>query len=302
MVWNNYDDSSWVSIQQLGCDYYVVGREVAPSTGTRHLQGYLYFKNARSVTALRKKLLGAHIEIANGDAESNRVYCTKEDPDFVEYGEMPAGGSASLEKAREAKAARNAILMMGNLTSLVTSGELSLSQVPLIHKARMILAAETEPYSHTDVRGLWLYGKPRTGKSRYANDTYPDAYRKGQNKWWDGYRGQEAVILDDLDSPTLGHHLKLWLDRYPVQAECKNGHVNLRHKVFVITSNYTPEELFDCPIMAEAIRERCKFMHFGALEQAGLKKKVKVSGDIEYVKPTKEQIDSALLNLLKATE
>lgn len=35
---------------------------------------------------------------------------------------------------------------------------------------------------------LWLYGKPGTGKTRWAVTNHPSAYRKLQNKWWDSYQ------------------------------------------------------------------------------------------------------------------
>lgn len=50
---------------------------------------------------------------------------------------------------------------------------------------------------------------------------------KASNKWWDGYRGETDVLIDDIekDSAYLGHFLKLWGDPYGfIQAEVKGGH------------------------------------------------------------------------------
>ena len=38
-----------------------------------------------------------------------------------------------------------------------------------------------------------------TGKSRWVAATWPDAFWKSpESKWWDGYSGQETVVLDDF--------------------------------------------------------------------------------------------------------
>lgn len=60
--------------------------------------------------------------------------------------------------------------------------------------------------------GYWYYGKSRTGKTYAAVHEFPGAYRKtANNKWWDGYRDQENVIMDDLDKKHeyMGYHLKV---------------------------------------------------------------------------------------------
>ena len=51
-----------------------------------------------------------------------------------------------------------------------------------IAKDHARIEARTSPKSC-----FWVWGKPGTGKTRAATLTYPNAYRKLLNKWWDGY-------------------------------------------------------------------------------------------------------------------
>lgn len=74
-----------------------------------------------------------------------------------------------------------------------------------------------------------------------------DLYIKAQNKWWDGYQGEEAVLIDDFDKQgvCLAHYLKIWSDKWKCTGEIKGATIPLNFKRLYITSNYRIEELFN---------------------------------------------------------
>lgn len=69
--------------------YAVVGKEVAPTTGTPHLQGYVFFADRKRPGAVRSLFPGAHVIIALGTPQENQTYCQK-GGDFVEFGTVGA--------------------------------------------------------------------------------------------------------------------------------------------------------------------------------------------------------------------
>lgn len=259
---NNYTDEQVAALKLLPCVYHVFGFESGAS-GTPHLQGAIYFSSQRSFASVKKSLFGAHLEVTRCLGASIQ-YC-KKDGVFWEQGVAPIGAVGKKCTVSE-RAAKNKRLLEQPLQDLVATGELSLNQVPIIKKARIILAQEGAPVTTDDVRGLWLYGPPGTGKSHYARSNHPELYLKAQNKWWDGYTGQDSVLLDDFDCKELGHHLKIWADKWSCTGEIKGGTVNLKHKVFIITSNYHPDDLWEEDNMREAIKRRFKIVHFNDLK------------------------------------
>lgn len=241
------------------CEYHVFGREKG-ELGTPHLQGYIIFKKQLVLTAVKKLLPGAHLEVARGTPQEASDYC-KKDGDYFEYGELPIPSNIKGGEATKAKWER--------IKALAKAGRLEEIDADVYVKNRFSLLSIAKehapmPPDHTDTTGFWFYGAPGTGKSRTAREENPGYYLKSCNKWWDGYKGEETVIIDDLDTThaCLGYHLKIWADRYAFPAEIKGGKINIRPQKIIITSNYEPSEIWKDQVTIDAIYRRFSIKKF----------------------------------------
>jgi len=239
----------------------VVAREKHAS-GDLHLHVFLKFVKKQSWSPTKFDYTNAKGDVYHGNyqaAKSHRAVETyiQKDGDYISDN---VSANAFIIKYT------NKEIMSMDPRKLCDDQVIHWSKIPLLVQSRNLYDLFTpSPYTHTNVRGIWIYGPPGVGKSSYAqtflSQRYPVIYTKPQNKWWDGYSGQHAVLMEDVDSPALGHLLKIWLDRYPCVGECKGSSTHLQHRVFVITSNYTPEELWNKDeidrTVAVAIRRRC---------------------------------------------
>lgn len=69
--------------------YFIVGKEICPTTHKPHLQAYIYYTNARTFSAVKKEYPMAHIEPRKApDAQQAADYCKKEG-NYIEYGNLP---------------------------------------------------------------------------------------------------------------------------------------------------------------------------------------------------------------------
>ena len=247
---NNYTPTDEENIQNVIASfarYIVYGREVAPETGTPHLQGYVYFHNQRQRKAVARLLPRARLDVANGSGKQNRDYCTKEG-DFYEHGEMPVDKAEARMRGGQANAARYA-----NAVQLARNGDMdtireSDPQMFLIHGARLesMYAPEARPLEG-NLQHEWWVGPSGTGKSRLLWEIYPKHFAKALNKWWDGYRHQDVVAIEEWSpkNDLTASSLKKWADRYPFPGEIKGGCLQgLRPKKIIVLSNYTPQQCF----------------------------------------------------------
>lgn len=243
---NNYDESQIENLEKIDCEYIIYGKEIAPSTGTPHLQGFIKFKNAKSFNAVKKLIPKAHIEITVGTPEQNIEYCSK-GGNFEERGTRP--------KAEPGK--RNDLAKIKKSISQNKRIKYCLEK-NIIKNYQGLKYAETLQKYYEKPRDWktevsWYYGATGTGKSFTAYEDLlkiTDAdniyHSMDTGKWWDGYDGQEYVIIDDMRKDFLKfHQLLRLLDRFPYRIENKGGTRQFVARKIIITSCYHPTELYD---------------------------------------------------------
>lgn len=77
--------------------YTIYGKEVAPDTGTPHLQAFVSCQKRLLLTTLKHVWPTAHFEIARGTPQQASEYCKKEG-DYYEFGICPDSGPQTIKK------------------------------------------------------------------------------------------------------------------------------------------------------------------------------------------------------------
>lgn len=254
---NNYPNTNLVD--NIRCKYIVYGKEVAPTTGTPHLQGFVSFASPCTLAAAQKKLPGCWVEGARSIDEA--IDYAQKDLDWVERGTRPLNqlekGEAEEKRWTDIRQAAEE----GRVEDIPARVRFMNSKLIDYHRDK---ALQARPLSDSEDQMLWYHGSSGTGKSRKAREENPEAYLKMCNKWWDGYSDEEVVLIEDFDKThaVLGHHLKIWADRYPFLAEKKGGAFKIRPKLIIVTSNYAPEEIWEDDNTLQPILRRFKLHHF----------------------------------------
>ncbi len=264
---NNYTEDElrslkeWLELPLTRCA--VVGMEQGEK-GTPHLQGYIELSTKQRLNQLKTVNQRIHWEKAKGDRTQNYVYCTKE-------------GNIWFKKGDEItwEAHRRSDEKWETIRSLVKDGKLQEIEAKypreyLIYERQYQRMAAEETMKRLGIfegdlkkKNVWLWGAPGTGKSRWANSQCPiiNIYRKMASKWWDGYdiNTHKMILIEDwpsLQELDMGHHIKLWSDRYPFRGETKGGMVTIDPNTpMVITSNYPIDQCFK-PGDIDAIKRR----------------------------------------------
>lgn len=233
--------------------YAVYGKETAPSTGTEHIQGYVEFSTLKSLKQLQEYFPGCHAEIAKGSGPQNRDYCTK-DGNFQEWGvigndKQRQAGKDRGEKERERWKLALEAAKEGRFDDIDADIFLRYDRNidRIRHKALLSQVKDLDSGLKDGDWALWIYGPTGTGKSRWVKENYPEAYYKNVNKWFDDYKLEETIVIEDVDPSSCEHmarYFKIWSDRYAFPAEYKGGSMKVRPLMFIVTSNYTLEECF----------------------------------------------------------
>lgn len=234
---NNYTEEDEVAIRAWsGSTYTLYGRELGDAQQTPHLQGYTEFSSAMRLSAVRSLHPRIHWEVRRGTQEQASEYC-KKDGDFVEIGCKKRQGKrtdiAQLYDKLEDGARMADVLDLRPNYQNIRIGEKYLSY--------------REEGRSQDPIVWWLHGATGTGKTREARKAFPNAWFSSSSlRWWDGYDGHAAIVLDDFRRDFCTFHCLLRiLDRYPFRVEFKGGSRSLIARFITITCPYNPRELWE---------------------------------------------------------
>lgn len=255
---NNYADEEVDSLKEIECKHIVFGKEVGDN-GTPHLQGNIVFSTLKSMIQMKKINPRIHWEKTRSDEQAIN-YCEK-DGEIFEKGERPMSqkDKGEAEKRRWDDAFASA--KNGNLDDIPNDMRIRFYSTFKKIRADHLVIPEKLEYLDNE----WIYGETGTGKTRGAWERYPDAFcKKANTHWWDGYDGQEVVIIDDFDKYHVkqGYELKIWLDHNPFPAEFKGGSNMIRPKKIIITSNYHPSEIWDDDKTLQPVLRRVEMKHY----------------------------------------
>lgn len=225
--------------------YLLVAQEHHQDGGL-HLHCFLQLKMPINLKNMKKfdlliDTVNYHPEIEECKSIKDWINYCKKEGNWCDWGSNPLTTSKLNKKELNEK------LINSDLNELIDNGTISLKELPRIIQAKEAYKLLQKKQRRRELKVKWYYGATGTGKTRKALDEAGDDYWiSGENlKWFDGYKGQETVVLDDLraDSCAWGFLLRL-LDIYPLSVPIKGGFSDWKPKTVIITAPCIPEEMF----------------------------------------------------------
>jgi len=258
-VINNYTEEDVKCVKectQAKC--MVAGLEVGPLTGTPHIQGAVIWKEALTFKQAQKYLGRRCATKAMKGTWGDQEYCEK-DGNVIRKDPGPAQGRRiDIHTFRDAIRAGssndqlnddhpNACAKFTKYIHFTRDAALEAGVVRLDRGCKKMLT--------------WLWSRgPNMGKTTHVTDM-GDVYDKPSNKWWDCYKGQSRVLIDDPTPKWAEHlwgYLKQWCNEKPFIAEIKGRSREIRPAEIYVCANMPPEEYFGACFDEAVFYARCK--------------------------------------------
>ena len=219
--------------------------------GTIHVQGYLETFSPVRLSKIKNLFPKVHAERRKGNRLQAVQYVTKEDtrkdgPWIYHHKGLSLEeyiGSLSSSKERRSSLEDIKAKLDGGCSENIIADEFFTDWVRHFKAFREYKLLKTKPRNSFD-KLIVILGPSGTGKSKFCMDQYPNAYWKQRSNWWDGYNGEEVVILDEFYGWLPFDLLLRLCDRYPLLLERKGGQVQCEATTVVITSNLVPQDWY----------------------------------------------------------
>ncbi len=233
-VFTAWEEPDWC---EKNCRYICWGVELCPKTKKMHWQGFAIFSRTCRFK-MAKKWIGAgdktHIEVRKGTRCDARKYCMK-DGIFHEYGIFEGHTKECIFKL-----------------PLIRIKEEYPEFYCRYHRGLEKLNVDKGiPWRNICVH--WLWGTAGCGKTKMAmkhmTETSGVFKLDRPFKWFDGYNGEETLVIDDVDRDDFDQYRGLFLnllDGYRLRLEIKGSFTYAKWCHVFITSNFNPNGFLDC--------------------------------------------------------
>lgn len=236
-----------------GVDFFIGQSELCPTTGRRHQQCYIELSAPRSISWVKRNLNDdtLHLERRQGTQEQAIQYCNKEDSfDPTGAGRFrsgrPHGGGQRVDRDNQAadrvRRVFDCLASGGSTLDAFDIDPITWCRYYRQYQQLQLQLGISRPF----IRRLQVHvylGPPGSGKTCEAFVLSPTLYRLSPPAtvsspvWWDGYIGQEAVLIDDFEGWIPYRTLLQILDVYPLILPVKGGFVMANYSTVYITSN-----------------------------------------------------------------
>lgn len=218
------------NLDQLSKDI-VIGRETGAG-GLRHLQGCVRLKQPMRLRAFCALVAPGHVEITRDHHAAVR-YCRKEGNMLVDR------FTASVQGRRSDVTRLVDALKEGGLPAAKRLCPEEMVRFP--GGCRLYVSIGDPSKLRVDMRVSVYVGAPGVGKSRTAR-LYQPAFeltmpRPGDACWFDGYRGEPHLVIDEMKGQINYQCLMQILDIYPFRPPIKGGFTEAQWTKITITSN-----------------------------------------------------------------
>ena len=238
---------------------YAIWQHERGEDGTDHIQGYVCFKKAKRITWLKEHCdERAHWEprAPNSDHDSAKNYCSKADTRVD--GPWTVGDDKNIPRKKGERMDLKRVHAL--MTAGATAADLMINPDTFPVWCRNYRAIdrfllETEPKRNQVTFTQVYWGTSGAGKTRRAyyeaslkaDGTPGEPYyvlRKPQGNavYWDGYKGEKNLIIDEFYGWIPRSQMLTLCDRYPCIIDFKGGARNCLVTKIWITSNDPPEQ------------------------------------------------------------
>lgn len=243
---------------------YFFGGEECPTTGTNHLHVGIRFPSNVRYNALKRMLqdagLRAWMAPMKGTWKQAHDYAWKDkteentsSPDWP-CDRWDSTCQTMIEEESSTPVRKRKLQLTQEQTHLLLTGNLlelyrSVDPIVLVESRKMMKETmELVPSRQIAPLVVWIYGETQCGKTTFAewiaSNSKASVHWQGLEenaRFWNGYVGQEIVVLDEARERNLPFQTFLRLCmRQPLNVEVKSSHRALDSPVIIVTAPTPP--------------------------------------------------------------